>query len=135
VLRRSGLLLIWFPFCDVGISHLDIHLVGLEVGFGCRKQGCVKGRKFSDQCEWLINAPLDLREALRDDAGVVLQGHPLRSSLNAEGHVELVVQNDSLSQLTHGELLDRACHCSLVGLGVLRVGSVGSVGGGAVSLQ
>jgi hypothetical protein len=106
VLRHSGLLLIWFPFCDVEISHLDIHLVGLKVGFGCQKQGYVKGRKFSDQHEWLIDAPLDLCEALCDDVGVVLQGCPLRSSLDAEGHVELVVQNDLLSQLMHGELLN-----------------------------
>jgi len=51
MLRHSGLLLIWFPFCDIGISHLDIYLVSLKVGFGCWKQGCVKGRKLSDEHE------------------------------------------------------------------------------------
>ena len=85
MLRHSGLLLIWFPFCDVRMSHLDIHLVGLEVGFGCRKQGCVKGREFSDKCERLIDVSLDPHEALRDDVGLVLQCPPLGSSLDVEG--------------------------------------------------
>ncbi len=68
VLKHSRVLLKWFPFCDIEISHLDVHLVGLEVvglkvGFGCQKQGCVKGREFSSEREWPIKAPLDLREA------------------------------------------------------------------------
>jgi len=102
------------------------------------------GMHAQTQCvRQLIDAPLNPRKALRDYVGLILQGHPLRSSLNAEGHIELmvhwsrdhvIVQNDSLFQLAHGKPLDWVCHCSLVGLGVLRVGSVGCIGSGVVSL-
>ena len=74
---------------------------------------------------------------------LVLQGPPLGFSLNAEGpptsddlavlrlraHVVAL-----LFQLAYSERLDRVCHCSLVEPGVLRVGSVGCIGGGMVSL-
>jgi len=74
---------------------------------------------------------------------LVLQGPPLGFLLNVEGpptsddlavlrlqaHVVAL-----LFQLAHSKRLDWVCHCSLVELGVLRVGSMGCVGGGAVSL-
>jgi hypothetical protein len=44
--------------------------------------------------EWLIDTPLNLHEALRDNVGIVLQGLPLRSLLNMGGplaSIELVV--------------------------------------------
>ena len=74
---------------------------------------------------------------------LVLQGPPLGFSLDAEGPPtsdDLAVLRSQahvvalLFQLAHSEWLDRVCHCSLVELGVLRVSSMGCVGGGAVSL-
>ena len=57
--------------------------------------------------KWLIDAPLNLREALHDDVGIVLQGLPLRSLLNMGGplaSVELVVfqSRDTIHWLVSG---------------------------------
>ena len=74
---------------------------------------------------------------------LVLQGPPLGFSLNVEGPPtsdDLAVLWSRahvvglLFQLAHSKRLDQVCHCSLVELGVLRVGSIGCIGGGTVSL-
>ena len=100
----------------------------------------------SGEREWLIKAPLDPREVLHDDAGLVLQSSPLRSSLDAGGPFasddlavfqsqdHVIVQKHLLFQLAHGKPLGQACCCLLVGPGVLRVSGVGRVGGSMVGL-
>ncbi len=42
-------------------------------------------RRFANGHEWPIKAPLELCENLHDDAGLVLQGPPLKSSLEIVG--------------------------------------------------
>ncbi len=62
-------------------------LVGFDLNFrglSCWGQSCVKAGRFGGEHEWLIEAPLDLCEALHDDIGIVLQGPPLGSLLDAE---------------------------------------------------
>ena len=79
--------------------------------------------------------------------GLVLQGPPLGSSLDVkapsasddfavpQSRAHVIVLKALLFQLAHSELLGWVCYCSLIGPGVLRVGSMACVGGGTVSLQ
>ncbi len=78
--------------------------------------------------------------------GLILQGPPLGSSLSTEGSPtsnnlavlwsqdHIVVWKCLLFQLAHGKPLGQAHHFLLIGLEVLRVGSVGHIASGMASL-
>jgi len=81
--------------------------VSFEVELCCRDYSCVEAGRLGGEHEWLIDAPLDLHEALHNDTGIVLQGLPLGTLLNVGGplaSIELVVfqSRDAIHWLVSG---------------------------------